>query len=42
MLGGQRDQTNEDGAATDELTKLVAVGVGGELRTEPDRRGYAF
>ncbi len=42
MLGGQRDRTNEDGAATEELAKVVAVGVGGELRTEPDRGGYTI
>ncbi len=42
MHSGQRDRTNKDGAATEELAKLVAVGVGGELRTEPDRGGNIF
>ncbi len=42
MLGGQHKRTNEDGAATEELAKLGAVGVGGELCREPDRGDFTF
>ncbi len=42
MLGGQRDRTNEDGAATEELARLGVVDVGAELLREPDRGGYTF
>ncbi len=38
----RRSWANEDGAATEVLAKLVAVDVGGELRTEPDHGDYIF
>ncbi len=36
MLSGQRNRTNEDGAAIEELARLEAEDVGGELYREPD------
>ncbi len=42
MVGGQRDRTNEDGAATEELARLEAVDVVGELHREPDQRDLVF
>ncbi len=42
MLGGQRDRTNEDGLATEELARLEAVDVSVEVHREPDRDGYTF
>ncbi len=35
MLGEQRDRTNEDGAATEELARLGAVDVDDELHRNP-------
>ncbi len=42
VLGGQRDRTNEDGAAIEELATLEAEDVGVELHREPDHGGYTF